>query len=63
MAKACSTCGGEERGIQGFGGGNLRKRDHLGDPDVDGRIILRRIFRKWDVRGRDWIEMVHDRDR
>jgi len=23
--------------------------DHLGDPDVDGRIILRRIFRKWDV--------------
>ena len=24
-------------------------RDHLGDPDVDGRIILRWIFRKWDV--------------
>jgi hypothetical protein len=21
----------------------------LGDPGVDGRIILRRIFRKWDV--------------
>jgi hypothetical protein len=21
----------------------------LGDPDVDGMIILRRIFRKWDV--------------
>jgi len=21
----------------------------LGDPDVDGRIILRWIFRKWDV--------------
>jgi hypothetical protein len=27
---------------------NLRKRVHWGDPDVDGRIILR-IFRKWDV--------------
>jgi hypothetical protein len=27
----------------------LRERDHLGDPSVDGRIILRRIFRKWDV--------------
>ena len=27
--------------------GNLRERDHLGDPGVDGRIILRWIFRKW----------------
>jgi hypothetical protein len=27
----------------------LRERDHLGDPGVDGRIILRWIFRKWDV--------------
>jgi hypothetical protein len=33
----------------GFWWGNLRERDHLGDPGVDGRIILRRIFRKWDV--------------
>jgi hypothetical protein len=32
-----------------FGWENLRERDHWGDPDVDGRIILRRIFRKWDV--------------
>ena len=23
--------------------------DHLGDPGVDGRIILRFIFRKWNV--------------
>ena len=29
--------------------GNLRERDHLGDPAVDGRIIVRWIFRKWDV--------------
>jgi hypothetical protein len=30
--------------------GNLRGRYHLEDPGVDGRIILRWIFRKWDVR-------------
>jgi hypothetical protein len=29
--------------------GNLRERDHWGDPDVDERIILKWIFRKWDV--------------
>jgi len=32
-----------------FWWGNLMRRDYLGDPGVDGRIILRRIFRKWDV--------------
>jgi hypothetical protein len=35
--------------------GNLRERDHWGDPDVDGRIILRWIFRKWEgVMGTGW---------
>jgi hypothetical protein len=33
----------------GFWWENLKERDHLVDPGVDGRIILRRIFRKWDV--------------
>ena len=37
----CNTYGGEERCIQGFGGGNLRERDHLKDPGVDGMVILR----------------------
>ena len=40
----------EERRIRCFGGKNLRERDHLEDSGVDGRIILRWIFRKWDVR-------------
>jgi hypothetical protein len=29
--------------------GNLREIDHWGDPGADGKIILRFIFRKWDV--------------
>jgi hypothetical protein len=35
---------------------NLRERDHLVKPGVDGWLILRRIFRKWDVEGMDWIK-------
>jgi hypothetical protein len=27
----------------------MRERDHLGDPGIDGRIVLIWIFRKWDV--------------
>ena len=30
----------------GFWCGNLRERDHLEDPGVDGRIIIRWTYRK-----------------
>jgi len=37
------------RGVDRILVGNLRKRDHLGYPGVDGRIILRSKFKKWNV--------------
>jgi len=40
--------------------GNLSERYHLGDPGVDGRIILRWIFRNWDVgvwTGSSWLRI------
>jgi hypothetical protein len=43
--------------------GNLRERDHLGDPGVDGRIILRWTFRKLDVGGMNWMELAQGRNR
>jgi len=44
----------------GFRWGNLWEGDHLEDPGVDSRIILRWIFRKWDVgawTGLSWLRI------
>jgi hypothetical protein len=34
----------------------------LDDPGVDGMIILKWIFKKWN-RGMDWIDLVQDEER
>jgi hypothetical protein len=50
----------ERRGVYRVLVGNLRERDHLKDPDVDRRIILRSMFRKWDVgawTGSSWLKI------
>ena len=36
--------------------GKLGERDLLEDPDVDGKIILKRTLRKWD--GVEWTGLV-----
>ena len=46
---------GEGRVVQGVLVGKPEGKSHWGDPDVDGRIILRWIFRKWEgVVGTGW---------
>jgi len=50
IGKACS----------GFWWGNLRETDYLSDPGINGRIILRWIFRKQDVglwTGSSWLRI------
>jgi hypothetical protein len=42
---------------------NQDKRDHLGDTGIHGRKILRRTFKKWDVRvwnGSNWLGIETD---
>jgi len=45
--------------------GNLRERHHWGDPGIDGMIILRWVFKKWDVgvwTGSIWLKVGTGRE-
>ena len=51
----------EKRGIYRVWCENLRERVRMEDPGVNGRIILRWIFRKWDEgvwTGSSWLRIV-----
>jgi len=41
---------------------NLRESYHLEDPGLDRKIILKRIFKKWNG-GMGWIDLENNRDR
>ena len=60
----------------GFWRGNLKERGDLEDQGVDGRLILRWIFRRWysgyglvrcssggGIGGMDWIDLTQDKER
>ena len=51
---------GEWRGLYRVLVGKPRERDDLRNPGVNGRIILKWIFRKWDVgvrTGSSWLRI------
>jgi hypothetical protein len=43
-------------------GRNLKERDHLENPGIYGRIILKYMVKKWD-RGMDWTELAQNSKR
>jgi hypothetical protein len=62
MGGTCSAYRGKREVHTGIWWEGLREGDHLGGPDVDGRIIL-----KWSLKtcdgGMDWIQLAEDRNR
>ena len=61
MGGACNMYG-ERRGAYKILVKRPEEGGHLEDPDTDGRIILKLIFKKWDG-GTGWIDLAQDRDR
>jgi len=52
---------GERRGVYRVLVRKPERKSHLGDPGLDGGIILRWILRKWDVglwTGLKWLRIV-----
>ena len=63
MGRECSTYVCKEGCIQGFVGKSLKEEDHLEDPGIDGRIILRWIFKIVEGGGHGLIDLTQEGDR
>jgi hypothetical protein len=52
------ACGarGDRRGAYRILVGNLKERNHLEDRGLDGRIILKWVFKEWG--GEAWTELI-----
>ena len=62
MGGACSTYG-EKKGVYRFLVRTSEGKRPIGEQGVDGKIILRWIFRKWDVGVWTGSRLAQDRDR
>ena len=49
--------------VWGLVGGNLRDRDHLEEPGVDGNHNIKMDLQEVRCRGLDWINLIQFRDR
>jgi hypothetical protein len=53
---------GDRRGVYMILVVNLTKRDDFVDLGLDGKIILKYIFKEWD-KHMEWFDLAQDRDR